>query len=634
MDVTIEKGLRVRRGSDVNGEGFAHSVEAVSGANWGRLPELSVVGALGLLLVAAADTIARNGVGWSVAVFWGGLLLIIAPSLARQASANVSRSERIGLVLLVGFGLYLVKILHSPLAFTLSDELQHWRTANEILRAGRLFQENPILPVSPYYPGLESVADAFINLSGLTIFGAGIVVIGVARLVLMLSLYLLYEQISRSPQVAGIAAILYVGNPSFVFFNGMFSYESFALSLAVLTLAAMAYQRADRYNRHLRGFKWIAVLGVGAVVITHHITSYVLAAFLLLWTATFYGVAFYNRFRGRGKAIQLNPSGATLLAVVGNLAWIVFAAALTVEYLSPAILKAIKELIQFIAGEAAGRELFRSGSGNVAPLWERLTGFASVGLILLGLPLGALQVWQRYREKALALAMLGGALAYPVTLALRMTKAGAESAQRTSPFLFVAIVFVLAVGVVELWLFRRSNGKRTAVFVAGAVIIIAGGLIVGWPTWGRLPGPYMVGADTRSIEQQGISAAEWARDYLGPGNRMIADRTNRLLMGTYGGQFMVKVGKSGIIFFTGFGPDESGFVRDGDVHYVVFDRRISQQLPEIGIYVDNSEPDARNHKTPVDPQAFKKFDGLPKVGRLFDSGDILIYDVGVFRHAP
>ena len=36
-------------------------------------------------------------------------------------------------------GLYLVKLLHSPLSFTFSDELQHWRTAGDIIESGYLF---------------------------------------------------------------------------------------------------------------------------------------------------------------------------------------------------------------------------------------------------------------------------------------------------------------------------------------------------------------------------------------------------------------------------------------------------------------------------------------------------------------
>jgi hypothetical protein len=64
------------------------------------------------------------------------------------------------LVLLAGVGLYMIKVMHSPIHFTFYDELLHYRTAANILETGFHFQENPLLPVSPLYPGLENVAVA------------------------------------------------------------------------------------------------------------------------------------------------------------------------------------------------------------------------------------------------------------------------------------------------------------------------------------------------------------------------------------------------------------------------------------------------------------------------------------------
>ncbi|MFN8568878.1 MAG: hypothetical protein U0Z44_15485 [Kouleothrix sp.] len=107
-------------------------------------------------------------------------------------------------MLLAGLGLYLIKLLRSPLAFTFPDELQHWRTINNILEQGRLFAWNPILPISPLYPGLENATSAIISLSGLPIFPAGALLIGVVRLVLMLSLYLLFEVLGRSPRTGRV----------------------------------------------------------------------------------------------------------------------------------------------------------------------------------------------------------------------------------------------------------------------------------------------------------------------------------------------------------------------------------------------------------------------------------------------
>src|SRR5215207_3919156 len=101
---------------------------ATSAAGWGRLPALSLLSAFALLLIAIANNRARAGADWSDVLFWAGPLLLFVPSAARLVAPAPERSGRIGLVALLGMGLYLVKLLHSPLLFTFSDELQHWRT--------------------------------------------------------------------------------------------------------------------------------------------------------------------------------------------------------------------------------------------------------------------------------------------------------------------------------------------------------------------------------------------------------------------------------------------------------------------------------------------------------------------------
>ncbi|HJZ47907.1 MAG TPA: hypothetical protein VKE41_12100, partial [Roseiflexaceae bacterium] len=139
-------------------------------ANWGWLPALSLLSAFALVLIALANNGARVGAAWSDVLFWAGLLLLLVPAAARLVAPEAERPERIGIITLLGMGLYLVKVLHSPLSFTFSDELQHWRTAGDIIEGGYLFAENPLLPVSSLYPGLESITVALVDLSGLSLF--------------------------------------------------------------------------------------------------------------------------------------------------------------------------------------------------------------------------------------------------------------------------------------------------------------------------------------------------------------------------------------------------------------------------------------------------------------------------------
>lgn len=635
---------------------------------WGGLPLLSVVASIGLLLVAVAYTGARSEASWSLPLFWLGLLLIYMPAVLRLASADASRRERIGLLAVLGICLYMVKVLHDPLAFGLPDEFMHWRTAHDILQTGHLFSENPILRVSPFYPGLENVTVAFLSFFGGTIFTSGIIVVGAARVLIVLALYLFCEQASSSQRAAGIAVALYMSNPSFMEIDAQYAYESLALPLAVWALwMILRQERAGGENRV--GLNILAVLGILAVVATHHATSYMLAAFLSLWTLFYFWrrLAWLNRFglwllqRSRQvyeryfpsawqrqlsrwfqasdqqtvqNGINLNPGGLALLALILCVLWMNFVAPQTTSYLMPWIRGGVEEVLRLITGESSGRRLFVSGSGYVTPLWERTIGFASVIFILASLPFGLWQIWQSYRRKNVVLALGVGALAYPLSLAFGLTSTGSQLAHRIWPFLYVAIAFVLAVGVTNFLLLRSRHPVTLLSFVVWATVIFTGGLISGWATWERLPGPYIVGSDTRSIEPQGVAAAAWAYTHLGSRNRIAVDRTNRFLMGSYGTQNPLLSGAFPVFFSPTFAWDDQALFRREGIQYVVFDRRLSRELPEKGVYIERAEPGVFNHKTPLDPQIFVKYDGLPNVGRLFDSGEILIYDVEALSDVP
>lgn len=602
----------------------AASAEAAdaTGASWGWLPGLSVCAATALLLAACADTLARAGSPWATSLFWASVLGLLVPCAARLCASAPSRRERIGLVLLVGGAMYLVKLLHSPLGFTFPDELQHYRTIDDILRSGHLFAWNPILPISPLYPGLENVTSALIELTGLPIFAAGTIVIGAARLVLMLSLYLLFEAVGRSPRMAGLGALLYVAAPNFLFLMSLFAYQSLALPLTVMVILA-AVKRRQLAGRDRAGPSLVVVLGIGAVAITHHVTIAMLLVFLATWTLI-------AAARGRRER-QHGPGGTLALAAAVGLSWVGYVAVLTVVYLGSHLWSASSELEQIFAGGMMRRQLFRSSAGGSAPPVEQALGFAAVILIGLGVLYGAARIWRR--PSALTLTLAAAALAYPATLPLRLTVSGVAVVGRAPEFLFVGVGYALAVAA-EALLRDRRPWLRAALFSAYTAAVVAGGIAAGWPPpSSRLPGPYRVAADTRSIERQGIGAAQWIRASLGPGNRVIADWINAHLAAAYGAQMVITSSGDGlnvasVVLAPALGPDERAVIERGAIRYVVADLRLSRALPQTGFYFDGVEPEAFQRQAPVRRAALEKFDRIDGVSRVFDSGDIRVYDVG------
>jgi hypothetical protein len=613
---------------------------------WGWVPALSVTSAVGVFLVGLAYEGGRLSAQWADPLFWFGLLVIYLPIAMRLFSSRPTRWERIALLVVLVITLYIVKYMQYPLYFAYFDEFTHTRTTQDILASGHLFQPNPILAISPLYPGLEIVTSTVSNLTGLSIFASGLIVIGVARLVFGLSLYLFYEvlgkyaSLSNAAQIAGIATVLYMSNPSFVFDDADFAYESLAISLAVFVLFVIALRSCKPGGRR-RSLTPVTWLGLGAVVVTHHLTSYTLVAFLLLWTLIFLLLWVVGSLRqGRSGKSQAgpDPGGAGLLGLVLSIAWLVLTGGIAAGYLDQYPITAIGQLLQIVTGQSGPRKLFHSVSGVALPLWEPVLSYASVALILLALPFGLFYIGRHYRTNAIFLALAGGAIAYPVSLAFRLTPAGAEGSDRASEFVFLGVAFVLAIGATR-FLLRRAPRWWSSVMLMGVVgVIFVGQTVIGnGQLWSRLPGPYLVVADQRSIEPEGIDAAKWAATYLGPGHRIATDRINMLLMSTYGNQWVVTISNNGVSvspIFTSlkFGPQVTDVLEADNIQYIVVDRRLSTALPQIRAYYDVGIPGTLT--SPISPVALAKFDGVQGVSRVFDSGDIIIYDVESITNAP
>ena len=587
------------------------------------MPVLTLTAALGVLAVATANRGAEVGAWWAELAFYGGLLLLVLPIGLRLVLPGATGTERLSLVAVLAIGLFLCKVVHDPLAVGGYDEFLHWRSAEDIIRTGTIFTPNSAFGVSPYYPGLELLTTALVNIGGIPIFESGIVVLLVARLVFLMSLFFLFAMISGNTRVAGIACLIYMTNPKFLYFNAEFSYESLALPLAALVLYVVA-RRGHSGPARWGALTAIALVTIPALIVTHHVTSGMLFGFLGLWAV----VGLVLRRRDRAK-----PGRMALLTAVLIAGWTLLVATATIGYLAPALTATFSEIIRLIAGEIDARALFTSRAGDVAPIWERLTGSASAGLVVLLLPFGLYIVWKRFRSNPPMIALALGASLFPLTLAARLTPVGAEVAGRTPEFLYLGIGVVIALAIARL-----SFRGRLGLFQAGGVtalmaVLVIGGVIVGLPSWARLPGPYLVSADGRSIEPEGIAAAEWANGVLGRGNVMVADRVNSIIMATYGDQELVTTYETRLpvrrlYLAETIGPVQHQIVTDGGIQYLVVDRRLSTGLAVVGHYFDRGEKRMLGFRPkPLDPQILAKWDGDPAVSRIYDSGNIQLYDV-------
>src|SRR5262249_47935066 len=151
-------------------------------------------------------------------------------------------------------------------------------------------------------------------------------------------------------------------------------------------------------------------------IVTHHITAILLTGFLIVWalvtllprampvvrrllpgghsqtSGTHAGDAddLAIQHSDFGRLSSPGLVGPALIALIATFAWMLYVASVTVGYLAPALGGAMDQILGLIAGEEAGRELFRAASGTTSPASEQVAAFASVAVLLAAMALGGL----------------------------------------------------------------------------------------------------------------------------------------------------------------------------------------------------------------------------------------------------
>ena len=343
----------------------------------GWVVSIALSSAVGLGALALADEASRRGNASvpTYQLYWLGLLLIFAPVALRALARDVDRRERLSLIIILGVSLYLAKVLASPHAFTFVDEYIHVRNAQDILGSNHLFTWNPLLPTAPYYPGLAALTAGLVDLTGLSVFTAGLLVIGIARVLFCACFYLVAERITGCGRGAAAASLVYAANPMFLFWSSTFAYENLALPLAAFVVWWIARTR----KRGNLASMVVAVLGVGAVTVTHHVVGFALSALLGGWW-------FAERVGcDSTRAARRQVGIMALLAASAALTWFFVLARPAPSYLlTNNLFPALRGMGSLVLGHAAPRKLYTSG-GFVPPAWEPVAGFAAIVVLLLAL---------------------------------------------------------------------------------------------------------------------------------------------------------------------------------------------------------------------------------------------------------
>jgi hypothetical protein len=583
---------------------------------------VAVTIAIGLFLIALAGNVARSTNGTVDLLLWPGIVLLTAAPVWGALAPNVERKHRIASVVMASVAVTFSRILLYPTDFAYHDELLHLNSLRLIQEDGHLFNAvNSLLPVTTWYPGLEIATDGMHRVTGLSVHVSASILLVLGRLAMALALVRILEIVTGSARTACIGALIYAANPQFTFFNSQFSYQSIALPLSMY--AVYLFGTRDKSTR----LSLIApVLALTASAVSHHLTT--MGAVLV-----FVGWWFVSRFIRRNQIKDLGLMA--ILAVAVFAAWTYFAREQVLIYVEEIFKTSYQSISGTVGGERESNKLFADDGGGKTPLWQRIISFGSVGILMLWL-LPSLwhgrKIWNA--RNAAGVALLGVAALYPLIPASHLTVSSAEVGDRSSGFIFVGVAFAIGTWLAA-W---RTDLRFRIVAFAGVVVLLTGAAILGaGPRWHQVPGPYLVAADNRAVDANGLAMARWMRTYLPPENRVMVDRVNGLLTATYGHQHVfrhladrIDMGTTSTLLLRGpQGDYDKELIKRANLDYVVADRRLATGLPRFGVYIETGETGTIGNQTQTvpPPEAFTKFDNVRGAERIYDNGTIALYDV-------
>ena len=229
-----------------------------------------------------------------------------------------------------------------------------------------------------------------------------------------------------------------------------------------------------------------------------------------------------------------------------------------------------------------------------------------------------------------------GSLSFYLLLVVRLFAAdGSELSGRIYTYALIPVGLVAAIAldsIVRSFYMRitRLSPLRTYLYgitigITTTTILMVGGIAAGEPSYyACLPGPYIVDAGERSVDDYNNQAALWMAKHLPHGLGIASDAATAVIVGNVGGETLVN---AQILFLNDhWNASDSKIAAADGVSYIVIDLRVTKQLPADGSYF-SQDVNAGDYVTPLPLADTTKFDTIPGVSRIYDNGNILIYQL-------
>lgn len=608
-------------------------------ANWRMSRWAQIVGlaAAGIIVIGFSYRLSANAAAPTLyySVFWIGLLGALVPICREIGAADTARWPRMSAILLFGIVTAIPKYLRNPDAPRYHDEYAHWREAIDVMLSGRLFQPNTLIPIVEYFPGTSALTETSRSLSGLGTWSAGALVVGVMHVLGLFAVYLLGSTILDSARAGGVAVIVYGINPSAIYFDTQYAYESIAVNfflwvLALTSIAARSHRGSDRR----RGILCAAVLFAAGIVVTHHLTTLflIMALSTIALSTSFLSWRARNgqRFRAvlpveaRDRRVWWIMLGCTVSFAV---AWVGIFARPTLDYLSPYFGSSLRQLGSMADKKTGGRQLL---AANVQPWWEQVfTAAAPAALLAIVAVTWLLLRGGRRRIDATTAGFFLYGLGYFVSLPFILAPSGAEGARRSWGFTYIGIALIVAFVAVHM---QSRNltwfGRDMRPWMAGAlfVTLLVGNVGGGLNDPYRFPGPFRWGTDTNSASEEARAVARELEATLGR-VRVVSDAYTALQLAAYGGLDVAAPS-------TGFpawelaqsgedpSPELAGMLIGSAYDFLVVDVRMGQEPPFNGHNFGNGDP-LLGQTTPM--AYLTRLDSVPWAARVVSTEHLRAY---------
>jgi hypothetical protein len=591
---------------------------------------VAITAGLGLLCEGFAMAVAPHRPDLGQVLFFGGMVIPFAIFLAVLMYPLLG-TLRVVTIAILGVYPSIVFRMSSPLVLPGYDEHLHEQELLNLLRGSGLFAGNPILKVGPFYPGLELFTGVVIRLTGLPPMAGMSLAVLLARLLLVLLIYYGALLVSPSHRGASLVVAFYAVSPQFYEFNSQFAYQTLAVTLGLggIVLLRRAQLAEGVVARRLTFAAWIALI---ATVFTHHVTGWLILAFIISWAI----------MTPKGDRDRKIIARAALVMGITEVAWTAALVAPLSGYFWP-IAKAVLQAY----GGSGSLSSSASAAAPPTPEWEH---FSLIFYVICCSGAALICAWimftRAFRNRDRILALLGVCdLVFPLTDAAHFSPSVGAIGDRASTFLFFPLALSLSLVLlrhprVARHPERKSNIFRPALLVAlvgGTALVYMGGTLLGSsPDYSRLPGSFLVAADSRSQDPITIAAVKWASEHIAPGSTITADRDPADLLTGQARLWPVTNPQNNLepaylFFSTTWGTYQNQIVKGLHIDYIYVDKRLDETLPLAGYYFSVGEMPQPTRITAAD---INKFAHVPGLKAIYHEGPVTIYSTAGLGVVP